>query len=151
MTTSQQCQLVHMFCRYRNGHPNEILTEEGSLVCWCPLWVSRWPVPGVRLSVDLLLSGQAEHRRPPVITRPSRRADMWPRALPIIIMENKFQIKSELCKYRDNFLHHRGPSWPRWLLASVGVILVSAVIVCVLTLVWTNKSEPLVRAVSSSW
>ena len=56
-------------------------------------------------------------------------------------MENKFQIKSELCKYRDNFLHHRGPSWPRWLLASVGVILVSAVIVCVLTLVTSSHSD----------
>lgn len=56
-------------------------------------------------------------------------------------MENKFQIKSELCKYRDNFLHHRGPSWPRWLLASVGVILVSAVIVCVLTLVTSNHLD----------
>ena len=111
------------------------------LVSWCPSWVSRWPVPGVRISVDLLLSGQAEQRRPPVITGPSRRADMWPSALPIIIMENKFQIKSELCKYRDNILHHRGPSWPRWLLASVGVILVSAVIVCVLTLVTSSHLD----------
>ena len=56
-------------------------------------------------------------------------------------MENKFQIKSELCKYRDNFLHHRGPSWPRWLLASVGVILVSAVIVCLLILVTRGEAE----------
>ena len=65
------------------------------------------------------------------------------RALPviIIIMENKFQLKSELCKYRDSFLHHRGPSWPRWLLASVGVILVSAVIVCVLTLVTSSHLD----------
>ena len=61
--------------------------------------------------------------------------------LPLTNMENKFQIKSELGKYRDHLLHHRGPSWPRWILISSGVILVSVVIVCLLTLVSNNPLD----------
>ena len=100
----------------------------------------------VSASVDLLLCycgpvpGTAPAASYPRTLEESRHVT---RALPviIIIMENKFQLKSELCKYRDSFLHHRGPSWPRWLLASVGVILVSAVIVCVLTLVTSSHLD----------
>ena len=81
-------------------------------------------------------------RQPPAASYPwtaEESRHVTPRSLPVIIMENKFQIKSELCKYRDNCLQHRGPSWPRWLLACVGVMMVSAVIV--LTLVTSSHPD----------
>ena len=111
---------------------------------WCPLSQfpgDQWPVPGVRICGPVTVARRAPAASYPRTLEESRHVT---RALPVIIiitMENKFQIKSELCKYRDSFLHHRGPSWPRWLLASAGVILVSAVIVCVLTLVTSSHLD----------
>lgn len=60
-------------------------------------------------------------------------------------MENKFQTKNDLVRFKDAFsgqLHPRlrGPNIQRWIQISSGVLVLSVVLVCVFTLVTLPKT-----------
>jgi len=60
-------------------------------------------------------------------------------------MENKFQAKSDLVRFKDTFSGHlhphlRGPNIQKWIQISSGVLVLSVVLVCVFTLVTIPKN-----------